>query len=535
MKKAPPTTPGRKAPPLAASTPNKAPPSTPTASADELAHNLEGLNLEALYEERNKIKDTKGSTHPDYIAINNKIVRLKTPKKKKKVQNARDYQNKKAVTTQATLAIAEMHASSIPPTTLTTIDGTRWGQNKHKYKDLDTTPKPSNVIRKSVFGGRQVQTLKLPTEEDVKASDPNFKPLPKVVEGGWLDFEYHFADDLNFSDIRKNRIVSIIGKGFASPHNIEGDQEFSFGDAEVAHHLLFAKSKQAKTLVVEIFYSYEDETRREMRGIAGAMIFSRDFSVTKPDGSGMYKQKLCAFNLVQFTIIKDYSSRHLGMIAIHTIPELMCQKGIDGDFVFWAGCSCRFYNRCGIQADMRAFDCPFNIDVDEEGNRKMFFYMDTKSDDPSNSKFQKNVLSQYSPGQNRFKISYNDEWLNGYYGLLDKDGRLVKVIKKSKVIKEQPRVDYKNLAEETSQLSIAIENYPPQSWKLQVIGEYLFIFSTRKEGDTDYEFEVSFKFAKEVTAESIITHQFLASHSELVVSLKCKMELANSILHLRET
>mmetsp|Transcript_15940 Transcript_15940/g.39513 ORF Transcript_15940/g.39513 Transcript_15940/m.39513 type:complete len:111 (+) Transcript_15940:1068-1400(+) len=110
-----------------------------------------------------------------------------------------------------------------------------------------------------------------------------------------------------------------------------------------------------------------------MRGVAGAIIFSRDFSVQRPDGTGIRKQILCAFNLVQFTILKDYSNRHLGMIAIHTIPELMREEGIYGDFVFWAGCSPRFYNKCGIQADMRAFECPFNIDDDEEGNRNMFF------------------------------------------------------------------------------------------------------------------------------------------------------------------
>mmetsp|Transcript_15940 Transcript_15940/g.39512 ORF Transcript_15940/g.39512 Transcript_15940/m.39512 type:complete len:129 (+) Transcript_15940:1401-1787(+) len=121
--------------------------------------------------------------------------------------------------------------------------------------------------------------------------------------------------------------------------------------------------------------------------------------------------------------------------------------------------------------------------------------MDAKSDDPRNRKFQKNVLSLYS-GQDRFKISYNDECLDGYYGLLDKNGTRTKVIKKSKVVKEDALVNYENLAENKSKLSITIKNYSPESWKLQVIGEYLFVFSTRKDGDTVFEFEVSFKFPR---------------------------------------
>ena len=183
------------------------------------------------------------------------------------------------------------------------------------------------------------------------------------------------------------------------------------------------------------------------------------------------------------------------------------------------------------------FDCPFDLADDESSNREMFFFMDPKKNSIDESKFQKEVLDVYKSGQARFKISYNDDVLKTYYGLDEADQNSrhpsrPKVVKKPERELEDPIVYCWNVlteeGDEESNLIVDIENYPFSTWKLQVVGAYLLISSSRKTETKEYGFEVIIKFATGITEQSLKQFDFLEESSELYCTFNCKAVLVNN-------
>ena len=157
------------------------------------------------------------------------------------------------------------------------------------------------------------------------------EPRTQIVEGVRVDYEiFHANNHEKFTNEKRNTIVSVIGKGFAC------NEEFSYNDAHLAHHLLFAKSKQDSRLAFLITYTFKDEEMNQtMQGTAGAMIFSSNSTITRPNGKKMNEPSLKADNLVKFCVLTEYGGHHLGMISVHTIPDIMNDVTVNGDFVFW--------------------------------------------------------------------------------------------------------------------------------------------------------------------------------------------------------
>ena len=86
----------------------------------------------------------------------------------------------------------------------------------------------------------------------------------------------------------------------------------------------------------------------------------------------MNSTSLKAYNFIQFTVLSKYTSHHLCMTSVHTIPDIMNDVTNNGDFVFWASCAGCFCEKCGVQTNMTAFDCPFNLAEDKTENCEMF-------------------------------------------------------------------------------------------------------------------------------------------------------------------
>ena len=84
---------------------------------------------------------------------------------------------------------------------------------------------------------------------------------------------------------------------------------------------------------------------------------------------------------------------------------------------------------------------------------------------------------------------------------------------------------------EQSRVTIDIENYPPATWRLHAVGVYLFVSASRKDGDTDYEFEATFKFSEKITASNIVnivSYEFVPELSEYVFTFDAKLERINN-------
>lgn len=103
----------------------------------------------------------------------------------------------------------------------------------------------------------------------------DLKTRAEIVEGSCIVYEiFHANDHKNSTNKKRNTTASVIGKGFAY------NEEFSYNKAHLAHHLLFAKSKQDFALAVLISYTIKDDNTNQIT--TGAMIFSLDFFITCP-------------------------------------------------------------------------------------------------------------------------------------------------------------------------------------------------------------------------------------------------------------
>ena len=167
-------------------------------------------------------------------------------------------------------------------------------------------------------------------------------PQPvKDVKDGKLEIQLYHADELKDSD--KNKIISVVGKGFAKNSD---DGGFSDTDAKVAYKLLYPKGKKKgekekeETKVAKIIYKYMDpSTKNEMEVLVGVMILNSSTCLKIHDECviPLTKQsRVCSvYNLVQYCILPKYRMRGWGKIVMAELGETM--KYFEADLLWWVG------------------------------------------------------------------------------------------------------------------------------------------------------------------------------------------------------
>lgn len=236
----------------------------------------------------------------------------------------------------------------------------KWSKDKDKIRNLMFLPEPFSEYDFATYGGEIVQVLtNIPTEEDARAvlGDKQFK----FNKGGIVKCRHYYPKDLKNNSELKNKIIHVIGRGFCSRQ--DEDPEFSFDDAYIAHNLLYMHENTSHAIVVELV---TDEMgphgMMKMRHLVGAVILTDDIQVHKKEirqghpvkSQQVYQKNFRIFNLVQITILKEYSYQRLGSVAMEAVERAL--KALvnpadtsvpPADFLFWAGCAENFYKRLG--------------------------------------------------------------------------------------------------------------------------------------------------------------------------------------------
>ena len=114
-------------------------------------------------------------------------------------------------------------------------------------------------------------------------------PQPvKDVKDGELEIQLYHNNEYELKDSDKNKIISVVGKGFAKNSD---DGGFSDTDAKVAYKLLYPKGKKKgekekeETKVAKIIYKYMDpSTKNEMEVLVGVMILNSSTCLKIHDG-----------------------------------------------------------------------------------------------------------------------------------------------------------------------------------------------------------------------------------------------------------
>ena len=226
-------------------------------------------------------------------------------------------------------------------------------------------------------------------------------PQPvKDVKDGKLEIQLYHNNEYELKDSDKNRIISVVGKGFAKNSD---DGGFSDTDAKVAYKLLYPKGKKKgekekeETKVAKIIYRYKDPTTEKMmEALVGVMILNSSTRLKIHDGCviPLTKQsRVCSvYNLVQYCILPEYRMRGWGKIVMAELGETMIS--LKADLIWWVG------------VNSKTINLPSNLT--KRFNRSMFDYREVENG--TTNKFRKLVVKRY------FSIQVKEKSvLEGYY------------------------------------------------------------------------------------------------------------------------